>query len=171
MFLDLINLEKVRRAIIYSGMLLATLLVQSIILSRIPILGVRAFIIPITVVAIGFFEGGVWGGVFGLIAGIFTDMSLDGSAVMMTIVFPVIGFFSGALPMFYFNRKLMSFVCFCLAGMLITAVCQMAKYILFTDTNVWALLLTAALQVFWAVPFIFLVYFLNKKLVRIDLKK
>ena len=171
MFLDLINLEKVRRAIIYSGMLIATFLAQSLILSRIPILGARAFIIPITVVAIGFFEGGVWGGVFGLIAGIFTDMSLDSSTVMMTIIFPVIGFFSGALPMFFFNRKLISFVCFCLVGMLITAVGQMAKYILFTGINPWALLLTAALQVLWAVPFIYLIYFLNKKLVRIDLKK
>ncbi len=171
MFLDLINLAKLRRAIICAGTLLAAIIIQNIILSRIEIFGVKALIIPIAVVAIGFFDGGVWGGVFGIIAGLLTDMSLNTSAVTMTVVFPIIGFFSGALPMFFISRKLGSFIAVSVCALLLTVFCQMIKYLLFTDTDVFALLLTAGLQVLWSVPFIFLIYYPCKKLAKLDLSK
>ncbi|MEG0035212.1 MAG: hypothetical protein RR743_00985 [Oscillospiraceae bacterium] len=92
MLLDLINLERIRKAIIYAGLILLTLLVQNIVLSRIAIFGVRAFIVPIIVVAVGFFEGGVWGAVFGLFMGVFCDISMNDVPVLMTVLCPLIGF-------------------------------------------------------------------------------
>ena len=62
MFLDMVNIEKVRRAIVYFGVMLLVLLVQNDILSNFAVFGVHALIAPIAVVAVGFFEGGVWGG-------------------------------------------------------------------------------------------------------------
>jgi len=159
MLLDLINIVKVRRAIVYFGLVLAVLLLQNTVLSRIPIMGVRAFIVPIAVVAVGYFEGGVWGGVFGLIIGFSCDVGLNDSPVMLTVLFPVIGFFSGTLAMFFVNRRFFSFFFVSLAALVLTAVCQMFKFIALTDTNLVPVLITAGLQTLWSLPFAFAIYY------------
>ena len=68
MVFDLINLDKVRRAILYAAWLLIALALQNLFLSHVPLFGVRMMFIPAVVIAIGFFEGGVWGGVLFLLA-------------------------------------------------------------------------------------------------------
>lgn len=171
MLLSLINLEKVRRAFVFAGLLLATIFVQNIILSRIEIFGVKAMIVPITVAAIGFFGGGIWGGVYGIIAGVITDMGLNSASIMMTVLFPVLGFFAGALPMFFMSRRLSSFIIVSLGALAITAFCQMFRYLVFENTAVGAVLLTAGLQVLWAVPFIFAIYYPCRALSKLDLSK
>ncbi|MEG2382283.1 MAG: hypothetical protein RSB39_01760 [Oscillospiraceae bacterium] len=171
MLLDLINLERIRKAIIYAGLILLTLLVQNIVLSRIAIFGVRAFIVPIIVVAVGFFEGGVWGAVFGLFMGVFCDISMNDVPVLMTVLCPLIGFFSGALAIFFVNKRFFSFFFVCLAALAITAVCQMFKFIVLTDTNAWSPLITGALQTLLALPFTFAVYYPCRALSRLDLTK
>ena len=59
MLLDFINIPRLRKAIIYFAVMLLTLLLQNTLLSRIEIFGVKAMMLPITAVAVGFFEGGV----------------------------------------------------------------------------------------------------------------
>ena len=71
MLLDLIDLSKLRRAIVYGLLLAGILLVQNHIAARVPILGVRPLLIPAMVVAVGLFEDGMWGGMLGLAAGYF----------------------------------------------------------------------------------------------------
>jgi len=171
MLLDIINIEKVRRAIVYCGVVLAVLFVQNIILSRIPILGVRAFIAPIIVVAVGFFEGGVWGGVFGLIMGFFCDMSLNDSNVVLTVFFPLVGFAAGSLAMFFVNRRFFSFFFVSLAALALTAACQMFKFIAIADTNLLPVLITAGLQTLWSLPFTFAIYYPCRALSGVDLSK
>lgn len=171
MFLDLINLAKVRRAILCALTLAAVMFFQDVVLSHLVILGVRPMITPIAVVAVGFWNGGVWGGVFGIIAGIFTDMGLSNSSVMMTVIFPLIGFFAGALPMYFLSRRLMSFMSVSVAALALTAFCQMFRYLVFTDTQIWPLFLTALLQVLWSVPFVFAIYYPCRSFSRIDLNK
>lgn len=171
MLLSLIDLAKVRKAIIFAGVLLATLLLQNIILSRIEIFGVKAMIIPITVAAIGFFGGGVWGGVFGIFAGLATDMGLNASSIMMTVLFPVLGFFAGALPMFFMSRRLSSFIIISLGALVLTGFCQMFRYLMFTDTSAGPLFLTVALQTLWSVPFIFAIYYPCRAFSKLDLSK
>jgi cell shape-determining protein MreD len=171
MLLDVINIEKVRRVIIYLLVLMLTFFVQEVILSRVIILGVRPMIIPITIVAVGFWNGGVWGGVFGLIAGVFTDMSFLSSSVLMTVLFPVIGFFSGALPLYLMSRRLGSFIILSVCALALTGVMQMLGYLLFSGTAIIPLLMTALFQTLWSVPFIFLIYFPCRKLSGVRLKK
>lgn len=171
MLLELINLTKLRKAIIYAGIVLLALMLQNLILTNIRILGVSPMIIPIMVVAVGFFEGGVWGGVFGLIMGLICDMTQNSASVMMTVLFPILGFFSGALTMFFISRRLMPFFCLSAAALLITAICQMFKFIVFTDTNVLYVLMDGALQILWSLPFIYAIFFPCRSVSRLDLSK
>lgn len=171
MLLDIINIEKVRRAIVYFGVMLLVLLVQNDILSNFAIFGVHALIAPIAVVAVGFFEGGVWGGVFGLFMGLFCDMYLNDAPILLTVVLPVIGFLSGALVMNFVNKRFFSFFFVCLAALILTAVCQMFKFVALANTNILPVLVTAGLQTLWSLPFTFAIYYPCRRLSGVDLSK
>jgi len=171
MLLDIINIVKVRRAIVYFGVLLLVLFVQNVVLSRIAILGVHALIVPIAIVAVGFFEGGVWGGIFGLVMGLFCDMTLNDTKVLLTVVFPLIGFVSGAIATFFVNKRFFSFFFVCLAALVLTAFCQMFRFIAIADTNILPVFVTAGLQTLWSLPFTFALYYPCRSLSGVDLSK
>lgn len=171
MLLDMINIEKVRRAIVYFGVMLLVLLVQNDILSNFAIFGVHALIAPIAVVAVGFFEGGVWGGVFGLFMGLFCDMYLNDAPVLLTVVLPIIGFLSGALVMNFVNRRFFSFFFVCLAALVLTAICQMFRFVALANANILPVLLTAGLQTLWSLPFTLAIYYPCRRLSGVDLSK
>lgn len=65
--------------------------------------------LPVLVVAVGLFEGGIRGGYFGLAAGALCDLLLSSQGVLFTVLFPVYGFVSGFLVDFYLNRRLFSY--------------------------------------------------------------
>ena len=171
MFLDFVDITRLRKAIIYFALVLLSLLLQNIVLSRIEILGVKAMILPLIAVAVGFFEGGVWGGVFGLILGFFTDMSLNGAAVMMTVLFPVLGFTAGALTTFFMNKKLNSFFFVGVGALILTAFCQSFSVLVFSDTDKLAVLLVILIQCLLSLPFVFAVYYPCRRLSGLDLSK
>ena len=171
MLLDFINIEKVRRAIVYFGVMLAVLFIQNDVLGHIQLFGVHALIAPIAVVAVGFFEGGVWGGVFGLFLGLFSDMYFNDTSVLLTAVLPIIGFFSGALVMDFVNKRFFSFFFVCFAALLLTALCQMFRFVALADANIFPVLLTAGLQTLWSLPFTFAIYYPCRKLSGVDLSR
>lgn len=171
MLLDMINIIKVRKALLYGLILLGIVFFQEIVLSRIEILGVKPFITPMAAAAIGFYNGGVWGAVYGLLAGLSAAASLNGAPVMMTVIFPVIGFFAGALPMFLVSRRFISFLMINLGALILTALCQLFRFLVFTDTEILPLFITAGLQVLWSLPFIFIVYYPCRAVSRLDLGK
>ena len=69
MLWDLINREKLRRALLYLLYVLLCLLAQDSIFASLPLFGVNMFFLPAAAVAIGMFEDGVWGAAFGLVLG------------------------------------------------------------------------------------------------------
>lgn len=171
MLLELINLTKLRKAFVYAAVVLITLLVQNLILSNITILGASPMIIPIVVVAVGFFESGVWGGVFGLAIGLICDMTFNEAAVMFTVLFPILGFLAGGLTMFFMSRSLTPFFFVSAAALIITALCQMFRIAVFSDTNVLYVLAVGVLQTLWSLPFIYAMFFPCRKVSRLDLSK
>ena len=166
MFLDLIDLNKLRRGVLYALFLLLVLIVQDMVLSHVTILGVRPMILPVAVTAVALFEGGVWGGVFGLCAGLLTDMNFSETTVLFTVVLTVIGFLTGAMAQFVLNRRFFSYLFVSLAALLLTALCQMFRLLVFQGADPIRLLLTAGLQTLWSLPFCIPVYFPCRALAR-----
>lgn len=169
MLLDIINLEKVRRAFLYFGFLLAALFVQNSILDKISVLGVRAMFLPVVAVAIGFFEGGVWGVAFGLLLGLFTDMSIGGGSVLFVVFMPIMGFAAGLLTTFFLTKRFVAFFIISLAALAISALLQSFGILVFSDTDPLPVLITGALQTLWSLPMIFAVFFPCKHLSELDL--
>ena len=62
MLWDLINWQKLKRALLYAIYMALVLLVQDALFSHISILGREVMLVPAAAVAVGMFEGGGLGG-------------------------------------------------------------------------------------------------------------
>lgn len=159
MLYDLINLEKLRRSCVYGLMLLVLFLLQNVLLSNIAPLGVRAVFVPVSVVCVGLFEGGVWGAMYGVAAGYFMDMGQSETTVLFMIVLAAAGFFTGLLCRYELRRGLVTALALSFCVLAICALCQMLPFLLFTATRPWPVLRTGLLQVLWSLPFTFVIYY------------
>ncbi len=159
MLLDLINFEKLKRALLYAAVVMVVLALQTLLFSRVRFLGAAPMFVPAVVTAIALFEGGVWGAVFGLAAGILCALRYSGTLVLFPVLFALIGFFSGLLAQFVMNRRFFSYFALSVVAFVLTAFCQMFRPLFFLDAPAADVLRVGALQVLWSLPFPFLIYF------------
>ena len=172
MLLDLIDLSKLRRGIVYGLLMALCLILQNMIVSRITLFGVRALLIPALVAGVGLFEGGVWGGVLGLAAGYFTDAGYSGTVILFTVLLPAVGFFCGALGKFMLHKGFVSYLFLTFLALAVIAFCQMFRFLfmasddtlqflhLYLDGNMaWPVLRTGLLQTAWSLALSVPIYF------------
>ena len=159
MLLDLIDFSKLRRAIIYALLLLVLFVLQDLLVSRITVFGVRAMLIPAAVVAIGLFDGGLWGGSMGLMAGYFMDMGYTEHVIFFAVFLAAAGFFAGVLGQYLLHRGFVSYIVLFAVIMAVITFCQMFRFLFLTDTNVWAVWRTGLLQLLWSAVWAVPVYF------------
>ena len=163
MLLDLIDLSKLRRGIVYALLLAACLILQNMIVSHITPLGVRALLIPALVVGVGLMEDGVWGGVLGLAAGYCTDTAFAGTVILFTVLLPAAGFFSGVLGKYMLHRGFVSFLVLTALTLAVIAFCQMFRFLFMASDDSrrflalylpgaasWPVLRTGLLQTLWS---------------------
>ena len=135
---------KARRGVLYGLYLVGALLVQNVILSHLPLFGVRVMFLPALVVAAGLFEGG-WVG---------------SQSVLFTVLFPVIGFASGFLGDFFLNKRLFTYCIMGAAALFLAAFAQMFSLLFYKGQSSAALWVTALLQTLWSLPFLFPSFYL-----------
>ncbi len=159
MLYDLIDLSKLRRAILYALLLAVLFLLQDYIVSHITIRGVRALLVPAAAVAVGLWDGGLWGGLVGLAAGFFCDMGAPEHTVLFTVLLPALGFFAGVLGQFLLHRGMVSYLVLAAAALALLTFCQMFRFLFFTDTDAAAVWRTGLIQFLWSLPWAVAVYF------------
>ncbi len=152
---DLINLQKIRRAILYLAVIAVSLVLQNTMLNHVAPLGVRCMFIPAVTAVIGMLEGGVWGCMLGVAAGALCDISFSGSTVLFTLTLPVVGCFSGVVGEYLVNRRFLACCLTALAVLAVAAFVQALAAFFSVDARFGAVMRTAALQTAWSVPFIF----------------
>ena len=150
MLRDLINLEKIRRVLLYLAYIFVAQFFQDTFFSAIPLFGVKMFFMPAVVVAIGAFEGGVWGAALGLVTGFLTDISY-GNVALFTVLFPLLGFFSGVFTRWFVNASLFAYLIMCLVAFAVTAAAQMLELLL-TGNALLPMLRTAIIPTLWSMP-------------------
>lgn len=157
--LELINLRKARKAILYLVCIIVTLWLQTMVFSRVVILGAKPFFAPALIVAIGLWEGGVWGGMLGLAAGFGCMWSMAGSPLLFLVLLPLFGFLSGLLADYLINRRFLAYLLLSALALLLTAVLQALPLWLFRGTALKPLLTVALLQALWGLPLAAPAYF------------
>lgn len=146
MFNRLIEWKKLRGVLTFAVYMILAMFIQSLLFSRVSIFGYRGFILPAAAVAAGIYSDGVKGAVFGLILGLFADMSFSESVVTFTVLFPIIGFAAGVASMFYINKSFFAFITFSAAAILLTALVQMLLAVIFSGAELLPALVTALAQ-------------------------
>lgn len=164
MFLDLINIKKVRKAILYLLAIGVTMWLQTMLLSRLSILGVKPFFVPALVTAIGLWEGGVWGCLLGLVTGLSCDLAMNESVVTFLVLFSVYGFAAGVLADHVINRRFVSYLLLAALALLLTALVQIVPHWIFRGVSLGVLMPIALLQALWSLPFAVPAYFVCKKI-------
>lgn len=152
MFADVINLKKLRLALIYILCLLVLIFFQDTVFARLGLFGVKMLFIPAAVVSVSLFEGGFRGGLFGLLAGLLCDLAFPENTLLFTALFPAIGFVSGLASEFWFNRSFTAYMTTAGAALLVTALCQLVRVVLVEPGSALTGLLTALVQALWSLP-------------------
>lgn len=161
---ELINLRKARKAILYLLCIVVALWLQTMVLSRVIVLRAQPFFLPALIVAIGVWEGGVWGGMLGLAAGLGCMLSMAGSPVLFLVLLPALGFLSGLLADFLINRRFVSYLLLAALALLVTALLQALPLWIFRGAAPRPLFTVALLQALWALPLAVPSYFAAKLL-------
>lgn len=158
MIVDVINLKKLRLALVYTGYLIVALFFQDTVFSRLGLFGVKMLFMPAACVAVGMFEGGFRGGLFGLLAGVLCDLTFAENTVLFTLLFPVLGFFGGIAAEFWLNDSFAAYMTMAAAALLVSAVCQMIRVIL-VEPGAWiACMFTGLIQTLWSLPMAAVLY-------------
>ena len=152
MFADIIDLKKLRLALIYILTLLILLFFQDTVFARLGLLGVKMLFIPAACVAVSLFEGGFRGGLFGLLAGLLCDLAFPENTLLFTVLFPAIGFLSGLASEFWLSRSFTAYLTTAGAALLFTALAQTVRVVLVEPGSAVACLTTALVQTVWSMP-------------------
>ena len=153
------------RILTHAAMLYLLYVLQALVFSRLPILGVAPLILPLAVVGVALFEGPEWGGWFGLAAGVFCDVAL-GSTALFTVVLTAIGLGVGLLSTYLLSRGFPSYFLCAGAALLVIAVLQLFPLLIFLRQPPLALLWVAGLQTLYSVIFTVPLYYLARGLGR-----
>ena len=151
-----VDWKQVLRILLY---LFLSLLVQTMLLSRLRIAGICPFALPAAAVAVGMFEGPVWGVLYSLLLGIFADMAFVENTVLFAVVFPLLAFATGFVSQFFINRRFFAFMGAAAVGLLVTAFAQLLRTSA-VDGFSSAMIGTMILQALWALPLAALAYIL-----------
>lgn len=151
--------NRIRRGALFFLVLMLYLILQDVVMSHVALLGIRAMFLPALVVAVGHFEGGWRGGLFGLLAGIFQDISGTEITLFFTLIYPLMGFVAGFLTEFLLNRHFYVYCIFACGSLFLVAFMQMLPLLLSFSGSTGALWKTCILQTLWSVPYIFLIYY------------
>lgn len=157
-FKELFRTVDLRIGLKYALYMFLALLCQTMLFSEFRILGVCPMALPAVAVAVGMFEGASWGGLFGLIMGIFTDMAYVESTIAFTVLFPALAFAADFTAHFFVNRRFVAFMGLSFLGLLVTALVQMLGVF---AADGWSASMpgTVALQTLWSLPPAALAYF------------
>ena len=148
----------IKRILKYALYMFLSLVAQNMLFTQIRPLGVCPMVLPAVAAAVGMFEGATWGWVFSLIMGIFADMAYVENTILFTLLFPLIGFFSGFVSQFFINRRFFAYMGIAFAASLVTALVQMLATFA-GDTWSIQLVSTAILQTLWSLVPAVLAYF------------
>ena len=155
---EILKKINIKRLLQYWLFMFLSLVAQNMLFTQLRPMGVCPLVLPAVAVAVGMFEGAVWGAVFSLVLGYFADMAFIENAIAFTVLFPALSFLAGFVAQFFINRRFFAYMGAAFIGILATGIFQMLKTV---AMDVWSgsMITTVILQTLWSLPFAALAYF------------
>lgn len=147
-------------------LILFLFILQSMVFSRLRIMGIAPLILPVCVVGVALFEGPSWGGGFGLAAGVFCDLSFTGTTVFFTVLLMVIGILIGLLSEYVLARGFPSYLLCSVLTLVVIALFQIFSLLVFSGVSPTVLIQVALAQSLYSLIFILPIYYLTRTVSR-----
>ena len=158
--------------VFHAMLLMAAYVLQSMILPHLKFSGLVPLLLPIVSTGAAVYQGRVAGGVVGLFAGIFCDISFNAPAGGFTVLLTFTGLFVGFLADTVMARGFVTYIISCAVVLAISAFAQMFPLLLFERIPSKPLLMMAVRQtvysLIYSLPIWFFVRALGKRAQRVS---
>jgi hypothetical protein len=156
---------QIRRILQLALFLFVLYILQAYVFTRAQLWGVKPLIIPVAAIGIGYFGGGMKGGIFGLFCGLLCDVSFD-CAPLFTFLLPILCLFSGMISQYYLIPGPLSYILCTFGGLLVISFFQMFSFIVFRSTSFTVAAQAALYQSAYSMIFALLLYWPERYLSR-----
>lgn len=144
----------------YALALLPVWLLESFVLSRYPLFGVKPVLLPLAAIAVSTLEGATAGAGFGLAVGLLFDAVTPGVPGVMILVLAALGLGTGLLAQYVLRQNLVGcFLCSVLALFCMDAL-RVGVRLLLKTAPLEPMLLVAAREIGWSLCFVPGIYLL-----------
>jgi len=143
-------------------LLLVAFIFQGMIFPYLRISGLSPLLLPLVSTGIAVHEGRVSGGIAGIFAGIFCDLSLNEPVGLFTVLLTFTGLLVGTLADCVIRRGFITYFLLCAAVLVISAFVQMFPLLYFGGVAVSGLMPTALWQTVYSLIFAFPIWFFIK---------
>ena len=150
--------------VLHALLLIAVYIFQSMIFPYLRLTGLTPLILPIVSTGVAVYEGRDTGGVMGLFAGIFCDVSLNEPVGAFTVLLTILGLVVGALADTIIARSFATYFLCCVAVLIISALMQMFPLVFLQGIPIQPLMSTAIRQTMYSLLFSLPIWFFVRAL-------
>jgi len=157
---------------LHALLLMTVFVFQGMIFPYLRLAGLAPLLLPIASTGVAVYEGRVAGGIMGLFAGIFCDVSFNEPAGVFTVLLTFAGLLIGTLADTVIARGFATYFLSCIAVLAISAFVQMFPIVFFEGVPPQQLMMTALWQtvysLIYAIPIWFFVRALGMRAQRVS---
>jgi len=155
------------RVFLYIVSLLIVYILQALVFTNIKLMGVRPLLFPIAVVGTALFSGSRLGGVYGLLAGMLCDISLNQPTIEFTLVLTITGIIVGLLSEKVLTKGFPSYAICSVVALIVSTLIQSFGMAALSGALMKDLLEIGWRQVVYSAIFILPMYYLLRFVSRI----
>jgi rod shape-determining protein MreD len=137
---------------------------QSMIFPYLRLVGITPLLMPILSTGVSIYEGRDAGGIMGLFAGIFCDVSFNEPVGVFTVLLTIMGLIIGTMADTIITRGFVTYFLSCAAVLIISAAIQMFPLIFLRNAPLQPLLTTAFQQTIYSLIFTLPIWFFVRAL-------
>ena len=149
--------------VLHALLILTVYVFQSMIFPYMRLNGLVPLLLPIVCTGTAVYHGRVAGGVSGLFAGIFCDISFNEPTVLFTVTLTFAGLIIGTLTDTVLTRSFPVYILSCAAVLIFSAFAQMFPLMFLVEVPTQPLFITALWQTLYSLIFIIPIWFFVRR--------
>ena len=150
--------------VFHALLLMVVFMIQSVVYAHIKPVGIVPLLLPIVSAGAAVYQGRITGGVVGLFAGIFCDISFNDPPGVFTILLTFAGLFIGFLADTVMARGFVTYIISCAAVLVVSAFAEMFPLLFFENVPPTPLLVMGLWQTVYSLIYALPIWFFARSL-------